>query len=122
MANSAVVGILKALLVADTAQFDQALKNSADAVTGWSKTVQGIGQTASTVGGMLTAALSGPLVALGTSAVGFATAFESSFATVRQSVDASEAEFRGLADAFLKLSTEIPVTAGEITKLGAAAG
>lgn len=48
--------------------------------------------------------------------------FESAFAGVRKTVDASEAEFAVMREQFTALSLEIPVTANELMKIGEAAG
>lgn len=48
--------------------------------------------------------------------------FESSFAGVRKTVDASEAEFQALAQGMRDLATEIPVNVNELNRIGEAAG
>ncbi len=48
--------------------------------------------------------------------------FEDAFAGVRKTVDASEPEFRRLADAIIQLSTEIPISAKELAKIGELGG
>lgn len=61
-----------------------------------------------------------------TAAVGLtakaASDFESAFAGVRKTVDASEAEFEQLAQNFKNLSKEIPTSAVELAKIGEIAG
>lgn len=48
--------------------------------------------------------------------------FEDAFAGVRKTVDASEPEFQRLADAIIRLSTEIPVSAKELAGIGELGG
>jgi TP901 family phage tail tape measure protein len=55
-------------------------------------------------------------------AVKSAMDFESSFAGVRKTVDASEAEFSALSAGFRDLSKEIPVSVNELNRIGEAAG
>lgn len=65
-----------------------------------------------------TAAISG----VGIAAVKLASDFESSFAGVRKTVDATEEQFAELADGFRKMSTEIPISVNELNRIGEAAG
>jgi len=51
-----------------------------------------------------------------------ASDFESSFAGVRKTVEASEPEFAALAQGFRNMSKEIPVSVNELHKIGEAAG
>jgi len=48
--------------------------------------------------------------------------FEDAFAGVRKTVEATEAEFQQLSDGLRKLSTEIPITAGELANIQEIAG
>lgn len=48
--------------------------------------------------------------------------FEDAFAGVRKTVEATEEEFKQLSSNFRKLSTEIPITAVELAKIGETAG
>lgn len=51
-----------------------------------------------------------------------AISFESSFAGVRKTVDASEADLARLSQGFRDMALEIPVTANELNRIGEAAG
>lgn len=75
---------------------------------------QALGGTLTAIGGAITGSL-------GLSAKA-AIDFESAFAGVRKTVDASEPEFKALREQFLKMSTEIPVSVTELAKLGEVAG
>lgn len=69
-------------------------------------------------------------VVASSAAVGGATAlitksaidFESSFAGVRKTVDATEPQFKRLEQGFLALSRQIPINVNELNRLGEAAG
>jgi TP901 family phage tail tape measure protein len=74
-------------------------------------------------------ALRGLTIALGTTAIAgigmavrAAIQWESAFAGVRKTVEASEDTLRKLEQAFLDLSTKIPVAATELARIGEAAG
>src|SRR5690606_27523968 len=60
--------------------------------------------------------------ALGVISAKAAIDFESSFAGVRKTVDATDAEFRQLSGAFRQMAKEIPVNVNEINRIGEAAG
>jgi TP901 family phage tail tape measure protein len=122
MANSAVVGLLRALLVADTAQFDAAMKRAEDSAFAWSKSLKKIGAEAQAVGQTLTAGLTLPLVGLAAGASKLAIDFESSFAGVRKTVDATGPELDALSAQFRNLAKAIPISVNEINKLGETAG
>lgn len=59
---------------------------------------------------------------LGAASVGAAIKFESSFAGVRKTVDATEAEFAQLEQGFLDLSKTIPVSVNELNRIGELGG
>jgi TP901 family phage tail tape measure protein len=122
MANSAVVGLLRALLVADTAEFDAAMKRAEDSAKTWSKSLKKVGNEAEAVGKTLTAGLTLPLVGLAAGASKLAIDFESSFAGVRKTVDATAPELDALSAQFRTLAKTIPISVNEINKLGETAG
>lgn len=122
MANSAVVGILRALLTADTAQFQSGLKGAASAARAWQKDFASIGQQATAVGKTLTAALTVPIIGIGAASVKSFMDFEDSFAGVRKTVDASEPEFAAMAKQFRELAKQIPINVNDLNRLGEAAG
>jgi TP901 family phage tail tape measure protein len=95
------------------------------------KSLAGIGKTRGGVGEGLGAAsavgqgllpISAGVGALGFGVVKLASDFESSFAGVRKTVDATEAEFAALSDGFRQMSKEIPVSVNELNSIGEAAG
>lgn len=122
MANSAVVGVLRALLTANTVEFDSAMARGAESAKKFSREMRSIGAQASQVGSALTKTLTLPLAG-SVAAVGkLAMDFESSFAGVRKTVDGTEAEFAVMAQQFRNLAKEIPVNVNELNRLGEAAG
>lgn len=76
----------------------------------------------STAGMALTAGVTVPLAAMGAASLKAALSFESSFAGVRKTVDATEAEFAKLSAGFRTMAKEIPVSVNELNKIGEAAG
>jgi TP901 family phage tail tape measure protein len=91
-------------------------------VKAWSKDLQNIGRQATEVGSMLTKAITLPLAGVAAASVKAASDFESSFAGVRKTVQATEAEFAQMSGAFRQLAKEIPVNVNELNRLGEAAG
>ena len=86
------------------------------------RVMQEMGGKISEVGGILTGALTTPLVGLATNAVSAAQTFEDAFTGVVKTVDGTEAELNTLREGFISLSKEIPVSAAELAGLGEAAG
>jgi TP901 family phage tail tape measure protein len=122
MANSAVVGILRALLTADTASFETGMKSAAGTARAWQKDLGAMARQATALGTSLTTDVSLPIAAVGVFAAKSFMDFEDSFAGVRKTVDASEAEFDAMAQQFRNLSKEIPINVNELNRLGEAAG
>ncbi len=122
MAKTATVGILRVLLTANSAEFEAAMKKAADSAKTISKDLNSIGRQATTVGMTLTKALTVPLVGLATASAKVAIDFESSFAGVRKTVDATEQEFDQMAASLRKLAKEIPINVNELNRLAEAAG
>jgi len=73
-----------------------------------------VGRQMTIAGAAITAAMGGMVKA--------SIDFESAFAGVRKTVDATEAEFQRLEGNFRGLSTEIPITATELARIGEKAG
>jgi TP901 family phage tail tape measure protein len=122
VANSAVVGILRVLLTADSAEYDAAMKRSGETAKVWSRDMKRIGDQATAIGATLTKAITLPLVGLGLAAGKAAMDFESSFAGVRKTVDATEPEFAALAAGLRGMAKEIPTTVNELNRVAEAAG
>ncbi len=112
---SAVVGTLRILLEMNAAEVQKELQQV-------SKGMGSLGRDATQLGSALTRTLTVPLLGVGAGAVKMAMDFESSFAGVRKTVDATDAEFQQMEQSFRDLSKTIPVNVNEINKLGEAAG
>ena len=72
--------------------------------------------------GMGLAGIAAPLTGIGLLAIKAASDFESSFAGVRKTVNATEEEFAALAAGLRSMSKEIPVSVNELNRIGEAAG
>lgn len=86
------------------------------------KSVQEAGKNISDVGTKLTKGVTVPLVTTGGLAVKAASDFESAFAGVRKTVDATEEEFAYFRQEILNMSKEMPQAATEIARVAEAAG
>lgn len=73
-------------------------------------------------GRTLTTVMTTPILGLGATAVKASIGFESSFASVRKTVDATEAEFDQLAETSKRMSTEVAAGTDEINEVMAAGG
>lgn len=80
------------------------------------------GEKISAVGGALTLGVTTPLLAAGTMAAKSAIDFESAFAGVKKTVDASDQELRILKQGIIDMSLELPAAATEISGVAEAAG
>lgn len=80
------------------------------------------GNNAKALGGMMSTFITAPIVGMGAMATKSALSFESSFAGVRKTVDATEAEFAGLEKRFRGLAKQIPVSVDDLNSYGEAAG
>lgn len=84
--------------------------------------IKAVGSTISSIGGTLTRYVTTPIVALGTYSSKAAIDFETAFAGVRKTVDATEEQFAELESGIRKMSTELPASAEEIAAVAEAAG
>ena len=114
---------------ADIESCNRALKTAQSQWTAMGKTLEDFGKKASATGKTLTGAgktltttVTTPIVAMGTAAIKASLDFESSFTSVRKTVDATEAEFSALASASKSMSTQIAASTTEINEVMATAG
>lgn len=84
--------------------------------------LRSVGGAVQGVGTDLTKFVTIPLTALGVGAAKAAADWELAMTGVAKTVDATAAELAVLGDAFIDLSEDIPVSAGELAKIGEAAG
>ena len=93
-----------------------------EALETFSKRCDSVGKNAEKVGKVLTKSVTTPIVALGTAAVTASIEFESSFASVRKTVEATEDEFAQLAAGSKKMSTQVAASTSEINEVMATGG
>jgi TP901 family phage tail tape measure protein len=112
-------------LTLDAAGFNTGLKRATGSLNKFDSRVGSVGRGA----GQLSSGLARSGAIIGTAVVGGFTAaakaaidYESAFAGVRKTVDASEAEFVTLSDQFRALARTIPISATEFARLGEMAG
>jgi len=92
-----------------------------DAIDNASKTFKNVGEGATKMGQSLATLGAGPALALA-GATKTAIDFESAFAGVRKTVDASEAEFAQLSQNIRDIAKEAPVSTTELSQIGEMAG
>jgi hypothetical protein len=116
MANTTIVGTLRTLLVAETTQFDEALKRSTAGAQAWAKDLGAIGTQAASVGQTVADKLTAPLATLGTTAQAVTTTVEASLGGMRGALEASHADVTKLGDAFkgVTAATPGPAMAGAV--------
>lgn len=81
-----------------------------------------VGRGLTTAGRALTTTVTTPVLALGATAIKASLDFESTFTSVRKTVDATEVEFDALAASSKAMSTQIAASTGEINEVMATAG
>ena len=86
------------------------------------KKCDAVGKGLTTAGRALTTTMTTPVLALGATAIKASLDFESTFTSVRKTVDATEAEFDALAASSKAMSTQIAASTGEINEVMATAG
>ena len=114
---------------ADIASCNKELKTAQSEWTKAGKSLESFGKACDSVsknltkaGKLLSTTLTTPIVALGTAAIKSSIDFESSFTSVRKTVDATEAQFEQLAATSKKMSTEVAAGTDEINEVMAAGG
>jgi TP901 family phage tail tape measure protein len=98
-----------------TGDFDKAL-------TGVEKQWKRTGASLQSAGTAMTKGITLPLVAIGGLASKAAIEFESSFAGVKKTVNATTAEFAVMAQGMRNMAKEMPVSVNELNRIGEAAG
>ena len=114
---------------AEIAKTNQQLNTAKSAWTEAGKNLETFGKKCDSVSKKMTAAgrtlttvMTTPILGLGATAVKASIGFESSFASVRKTVDATEAEFDQLAETSKRMSTEVAAGTDEINEVMAAGG
>ena len=93
-----------------------------EALAAFSKKADTMGKAMSKTGKTMTAAITTPIVALGTTAVKASIDFESAFTSVRKTVEASEEEFDSLSNSVKQMSTQVATSGADIAEVMAVAG
>lgn len=122
MAANIVVGILRALLTADTAQFDAGLRNASASLQKFGREASNVGRQASNLGQSFSLLVTLPLVAAGTAVAKVAIDFESAFAGVRKTTQATKEQFKEIELGLRNLAKQIPVNVNELARLAEVAG
>ena len=114
---------------ADIANCNKELKTAQSEWTKAGKSMESFGKACDAAGKnlikagkLLSTTLTTPIAALGTAAVKASIDFESSFTSVRKTVDATEAQFDQLAATSKRMSTEVAAGTDEINEVMAAGG
>ena len=104
------------------ARMQSAWTKTGDTLTAFGKKCASVSASMEKLGKGMTATLTTPVLALGTAAIKASMEYESAFASVRKTVDATEAEYEQLSDAVKKMSTEVATDAADIAEVMANAG
>lgn len=102
-------------IAADVADFDKGM-------AGLERSLARTSRTLETTGRRMTQGLTLPIIAIAGVAAKAAIDFESSFAGVRKTVDATEGQFKELEGAFRDLAKTMPLSVNEINKVAESAG
>lgn len=117
--------VIRSLIVkvgANTTEFSTAMKNISKDMGDISKNLNKTGRELQKTGATLTKSVTLPIVGIGAAAFKSSVDFESAFAGVRKTVDATEEEFANLSDGIRNMSKELPASAAEIAGVAEAAG
>ena len=93
-----------------------------NSLTSFSTKCDKVSKAMTKAGRVLSVAITTPIVGLGKTAIDASLDFESSFALVRKTVDATEAEFDDMAAASKKMSTEVAASTSQINSVMATGG
>ena len=104
------------------ARMQSAWTKAGDTLTAFGKKCASVSASMEKLGKGMTATLTTPVLALGTAAIKASVEYESAFASVRKTVDATETEYGQLSDAVKKMSTEVATDATDIAEVMANAG
>lgn len=110
--------VLRSLMVkvgADLTDFDKSLKKMAKELKSAGKEITATGKT-------LTKSLTLPILAVGAGALSASIDFESAFAGVRKTVNATEEQFAMLEQGIREMSEQMPMAASDIARIAESAG
>jgi len=98
------------------------LKQFMDSSSTAQNRVKALGNAFTSAGATMTKNLTLPLVGIGTAAAKAAIDYESAFAGVRKTVDATEEEYAQLSDSIIEMSNRLPQSASDIAGVMEVAG
>ena len=119
---SAVQAGNRAGAAAGAAMGQQISRNVGQSISKSKAAWTGAAENLSQIGRGLTVGLTLPIVGIGAASIMAAVEFETAFAGVRKTVDATEAEFQVLEDGIKQMATQMPASAEEIAAVAEAAG
>lgn len=117
-----LLGQLTVGILGNMSGLSDTFKSAKSEVQKFGDSIQNQGRNIGEFGSSLTTMITVPLAAIATTSLKAAIDFESAFAGVRKTVDATEKEFAVLKKGFRDMAKEIPVAATEIANVGEAAG
>jgi TP901 family phage tail tape measure protein len=100
----------------------QQMQTLADSSQSMSSRFQAAGQMLTRAGTTLTACVTVPLAGMGAASLKSAVDFESAFAGVRKTVDATKSQYKDLEDGIRSMSKQMPQSAAEIATVAESAG
>src|SRR5690606_17347715 len=113
---------LEVVVGADTQQAERNLASFGQRVDAFSKRVQSVASSLTGLGTRLSIGVTAPLTLAGRALFNAGRDFESAFAGVRKTVDATEPEFAQLREGIIDMAREIPVAREEIARVMEVAG
>ncbi|MCM3242685.1 phage tail tape measure protein [Cytobacillus oceanisediminis] len=117
-----LLGNLTVGILGNASGLSDSFRDAQSQVRNFGRQMSKIGSDLTVIGGTLTAGLTVPILGLGAMAVKSSIEFESAFAGVIKTVDATDKELATLRQGILDMSKEIPSTATEIASVAEAAG
>ena len=100
----------------------QQMQALADSSQSMSSRFQAAGQMLTSAGTALTTCVTVPLAGMGAASLKSAVDFESAFAGVRKTVDATKSQYKDLEDGIRSMSKQMPQSAAEIATVAESAG
>ena len=104
------------------ARMQSAWTKAGDTLTAFGSKCASVSASMSRIGKDMTMYMTTPVLALGTASVKASMEFESAFASVRKTVDATEEEYESLSASVKQMSTEIATSSSTIAEVMANAG
>jgi len=104
------------------AEHESKLGQASEKLEKFGKTATKVGEGMQSVGNSMTKHLTAPILAAGTAAAKSAMDYESAFAGVKKTVDATDEEYQKISDDILDMSTKLATSATEIAGVAEAAG